>query len=553
MEHSALTDATAPIPKLFVATSDTVVVYDVTQTLSVGRTDGETRPDIAFVQNFVSRKHGVFAQDAAGCYYTDTNAVNGTFYNGKRLARGQKQYLKNGDVLNIFRSNTVVKDDVVSMIFSTLYPAQHVWEPLSLSRKVGEVSVVSTAKLASFVPCKEDWSITNCTGSSVISVNGVPLAQTQLLALGDCVRVANLHFVYLGSQLLYLRSLVPSTLAVTVSTVAQLAESNGAGAGFGVPADARFTGSPTGTPASFGTPADARFTGSPAGMPMGMTAGMGSSARPVGDGLKIDIINRTVWQHTKELTLLQDIKMTIQNGELVLILGGSGAGKTTFMNAVMGYEKANGKIIHNGVDIYKEFKTIKHEIGFVPQLDLLRGNDVVYDTLSNAAELKLSTGISEQARLARIEVVLETLGLQRERNALVSKLSGGQRKRLSIAVEYIADPSLFFLDEPDSGLDGIMSKTLMQNLRTIADEQKIVMVISHAPDRVATLFDKVIVLAKSVTDNCGHLAFFGSVDEAKGFFETTSLEGVVQRINRPDEGGDGLSDHYIQKYQQWVR
>ena len=115
-------------------------------------------------------------------------------------------------------------------------------------------------------------------------------------------------------------------------------------------------------------------------------------------------------------------------------------------------------------------------------------------------------------------------------------------------MEYIADPSLFFLDEPDSGLDGIMARTLMENLRTIADEGKIVMVISHGPDRAAELFDKVIVLAKSAKDNCGHLAFFGTPEQAREFFDTPTLEGVVRRINRPDEGGDGLSDYYIEKY-----
>ena len=191
---------------------------------------------------------------------------------------------------------------------------------------------------------------------------------------------------------------------------------------------------------------------------------------------------------------------------------------------------------------------MKYKIGFVPQQDLLRGSDTVYDTLENAAEMKLPNSMKRAQKLERIEQVLQTLGLQRERNSLVSKLSGGQRKRLSIAVEYIADPSLFFLDEPDSGLDGIMARTLMENLRTIADEGKIVMVISHGPDRAAELFDKVVVLAKSAKDNCGHLAFFGKPEQAREFFDTPTLEGVVRRINRPDEGGDGLPDYYIEKY-----
>lgn len=159
---------------------------------------------------------------------------------------------------------------------------------------------------------------------------------------------------------------------------------------------------------------------------------------------------------------------------------------------------------------------------------------------------------TEDQRLARIDYVLELLGLQREKSSLVRKLSGGQRKRLSIALELIADPSLFFLDEPDSGLDGVMARSLMENLRVIADDGKIVLVITHAPDRVAELFDKIIVLAKSATTNSGHMAFFGTVPEAKKFFDTNTLEGIVQRINRPDEGGDGMSDFYIDKYKNYV-
>ena len=236
----------------------------------------------------------------------------------------------------------------------------------------------------------------------------------------------------------------------------------------------------------------------------------------------------------------------------VLELGGSGAGKTTFFNAVMGYEKARGKIVHDGRDIYKEYAQMKYEIGFVPQQDLLRDDDTVYHTLDNAAQMKMPADTANDARQARIDQVLEMLGLQRERDSLVKKLSGGQKKRLNIAVEFIADPSLFFLDEPDSGLDGIMAAGLMQNLRVIADEGKIVMVITHAPDRVAHLFDKVIVLAKSAKTNSGHLAFYGSIDAAKEFFDADSLEGIVKRINRPDENGDGLSDFYIEKYEKYI-
>jgi ABC-type multidrug transport system ATPase subunit len=147
---------------------------------------------------------------------------------------------------------------------------------------------------------------------------------------------------------------------------------------------------------------------------------------------------------------------------------------------------------------------------------------------------------------------MEQLGLQREKDSLIRKLSGGQKKRLSIATEFISDPSLFFLDEPDSGLDGVMARSLMENLRVIADDGKIVMVITHQPDRVADLFDKVIVLAKSAQTNSGRLAFYGSIREAMNFFDTESLEGIVRKINRPDEGGEGMSDYFIEKYKHYA-
>ena len=227
---------------------------------------------------------------------------------------------------------------------------------------------------------------------------------------------------------------------------------------------------------------------------------------------------------------------------MVLVLGGSGAGKTTFINAVMGYEKAKGEILAGDVNIYKNYNTMKYEIGFVPQQDLLRMEDDVYDTLNNAAMMKMPKTASADEREKRIQEVTALLGLSRQEHSLVGKLSGGQRKRLSIAVEYIADPKLFFLDEPDSGLDGVMARSLMENLRNIADEKKIVLVITHSPDRVSDLFNKVIVLAKSEVDDVGKLAFFGGIDEALRYFDTQSLEEIVRKVNRVDEGGEGMAD-----------
>ena len=146
---------------------------------------------------------------------------------------------------------------------------------------------------------------------------------------------------------------------------------------------------------------------------------------------------------------------------------------------------------------------------------------------------------------ARIRRLLELFGLENEENKLVSLLSGGQRKRLGIAVEFAGDPALFFLDEPDTGLDAVMGTELMKQLRTIADLGRIVFVSTHSANRYAALFDRVIVVARSDADHAGHLAFAGTVPDALRFFAADSLEDIVRRITRKADGGDGLADRYI--------
>jgi ABC-type multidrug transport system ATPase subunit len=239
--------------------------------------------------------------------------------------------------------------------------------------------------------------------------------------------------------------------------------------------------------------------------------------------------------------------MNIEPGRMVLLLGGSGAGKTTFINAVTGYEKANAQILLGGMNVYDEYDKMKYSIGFVPQLDLIRSNDTVYRTLMDAALLRLPADTRISELLSRVESVLEQFGLASVKSSLVEKLSGGQRKRLSIAMEYISDPFLFVLDEPDSGLDGVIARDLMRRLRKIADQGKIVIVITHTPDRVADLFDDIIVLAKD-SRRTGRLAYYGSIDEAKEFFGTDTMEGILRKINQKDEGGEGLSDEFVKKY-----
>lgn len=265
------------------------------------------------------------------------------------------------------------------------------------------------------------------------------------------------------------------------------------------------------------------------------------------NGLVVSIKERKVRDFTRTRYLLKDVHLSIPNGSLVLLLGGSGAGKTTLISAINGYEKADAEILLNGVNVYKHYNEMKHRIGFVPQQDLLRMNDTVQKTLNDAALLRLPTRVDSKEKSERIHSVMEVLGLTEGADGLVSKKSGGQKKRISIGVELISDPDLFILDEPDSGLDGVLARELFEKLRGVADGGNIVIVITHTPDRVIDLFDKVIVLAKD-SGKVGRLAYYGSPRDAMAFFEKDSMEGIVMAVNGKDEGGEGRADEFIEKY-----
>ena len=271
------------------------------------------------------------------------------------------------------------------------------------------------------------------------------------------------------------------------------------------------------------------------------------SADVMDEGLTVNLRDRTVTEFFQKKVLLRDIHMAIPQGHMVLLLGGSGAGKTTYLNAINGYEPAKAEVLLNGTNMYKQYKKMQYEVGFVPQSEMMRGKDTVYYTLLDAAKLRLPQDVSAAQRKARVDEVMEIFGLTPVKNNLVEKLSGGQKKRLSISMEFISNPSLFILDEPDSGLDGVMARELFVQLRKIADTGKVVIGITHTPDRVIDLFDDVIVLAKD-SARTGRLAFYGSIEDARKFFGRDRMEQIVKSVNRVEEGGDGLADEFVMKY-----
>ncbi len=480
--------------------------YELEGRKSLGRFTACPQPDIVLSSGIVSRSHGEFGVLEGRCFYRDTGSKNGTWIRGRKYgAKSGTCELADGDVLAFCPGTEGYQPPEEILLFTTGDLKPREWTAFPISGQVAGVTVgrqagdlplgeeTASEKHAVFFQGKKGWYILDCKSKNGVYLNGQKVDGDAGLAPLDVVRIGDTWFVFTEEAIWVGKKALPDSIPSRKQRLA-----------------------------------------------------------PGGDGpggcLTVAIEERNVWQRFKKKTLLKDINLTIACGDMVLVLGGSGAGKTTFMNAVMGYEKAEGSVVYGGRDVYEEYRQMKYEIGFVPQQDLLRDTDTVYETLKNAARLRMPSTASKETRLLRVEEVMGLLGLKPERGSLVSKLSGGQRKRLSIAVEFISGPQLFFLDEPDSGLDGVMARGLMENLRQIADTGKIVMVITHGPDRAADLFHKVVVLAKSTKDQSGHLAFFGTVEQAYGFFGTDSLEGVVRRINRTDEGGEGKADQYIEKY-----
>ena len=254
-------------------------------------------------------------------------------------------------------------------------------------------------------------------------------------------------------------------------------------------------------------------------------------------------------------TLLRDIYFEAESTDFVLILGGSGAGKTTLINAILGEKKANGEILLDGQDLYKNFKNMKTKIGLVPQFLNLRLSDKVRETLMDVAEIKLHRrDYSKEDKIQRVRETMEKVGVQNLSEHLISQLSGGQKKKVSVAAQLIGFQKVFICDEPDSGLDAASRRQQMEILKEIASNGKIVMVISHEPDDAIdrltgeSLFTKVLVIAKSARDQCGHMAFYGDVEEAKQFFGVSRLQDIMLEINPAYEGGKGRADNYIEKY-----
>ncbi|MFJ8044191.1 ATP-binding cassette domain-containing protein [Kitasatospora sp. NPDC096147] len=228
-------------------------------------------------------------------------------------------------------------------------------------------------------------------------------------------------------------------------------------------------------------------------------------------------------------TLLNDVGFTVPEKSLVAVVGPSGSGKSTLLRALTGHRPADaGQVLYDGRDLYRQFAELRARIGLVPQSEILHRELTVRTALKYAAELRFPGDTVAAERERRIEEVLYELRLDQRADQRISALSGGQQKRVSVALELLTKPSLIFLDEPTSGLDPGMDREVMQTLRTLADDGRTVLVVTHSVAELA-LCDRVLVLAPG-----GSVAYFGPPAEALYFFGYPSWADVFQAFeNHP--------------------
>nr|WP_322778872.1 ATP-binding cassette domain-containing protein [Frankia sp. Cas4] len=227
----------------------------------------------------------------------------------------------------------------------------------------------------------------------------------------------------------------------------------------------------------------------------------------------------------KDMQIMHDVSFRLPGRALLAVIGPSGSGKSTLLNALTGFRPADdGTVRYAGRDMYAEYSELRRRIGHVPQDDLLHTTLTVRKALEYGARLRFPPDTTKDERRERVDEVLRELGLDQRADVAVQNLSGGQRKRTSVALELLTRPTLLFLDEPTSGLDPGMDQNVMGALRTLADGGRTIVVVTHSVAQL-DICDYILVLAKG-----GRTAYFGPPKSALTFLGKNSWPDVFQML-----------------------
>jgi ABC transport system ATP-binding/permease protein len=242
-------------------------------------------------------------------------------------------------------------------------------------------------------------------------------------------------------------------------------------------------------------------------------------------------VNAVCFDVDRGKQLLDHISLTARPGTLTAIIGGSGAGKTTLSRLIAGYTSpTSGSVTFEGHNIHAEYASMRSRIGMVPQDDVVHRQLTVNQALGYAAELRLPPDTSKADREQVVAQVLEELELTKHADTRVDKLSGGQRKRASVALELLTGPSLLILDEPTTGLDPALDRQVMMMLRQLADAGRVVLVVTHSVSYL-DVCDQLLLVAPG-----GKTAFLGPPNQISAAMGTTNWADIFARVGAdPDE------------------
>lgn len=236
---------------------------------------------------------------------------------------------------------------------------------------------------------------------------------------------------------------------------------------------------------------------------------------------------------------LNPLSIDILSKNFIALMGPSGCGKSTLLKCLNGVDPANhGSVYIHGLELTKNFNFLKKKIGYVPQDDIIHAELTVYHSLFYAAKLRLPDNTNNHKINDKINEVLKSLNLSNFKNSLVKKLSGGQRKRVSIAVELLTDPTILFLDEPTSPLDPETIDGFLRTLKELANKGTTIVMVTHKPEDL-NYVDEVIFL-----NSKGYLTFFNKPDRILRHFKVKKITEVYALMAQVDE--KSINAYYIE-------
>ena len=224
--------------------------------------------------------------------------------------------------------------------------------------------------------------------------------------------------------------------------------------------------------------------------------------------------------------LVDDVEFSLDARTMLGIVGPSGAGKSVLVKALAGLVVANeGDVLYDHTSLYASYEALRRRIGYVPQDDIVHTDLTVRRALAYAADLRFPPDVDRAERLRRVDEVIAELDLSHRESVRIARLSGGQRKRVNVALELLTKPSLIFLDEATSGLDPHYERSLMELCRQLADGGRTVIVVTHTMQSLR-LCDRLLILARD-----GQMAYFGPPQLAAAYFDRADLADVFRTLS----------------------